>query len=101
MVLSKFVFYISVRVCSVFKADEKKYCFETNRANVTVIGSIGQHTHGSSKVKLKSFVDYKWEVRNYPGRLVAVHIDGKHIAYAIKGNFGTSFKYISELKTII
>lgn len=72
-------------VHSVFKADEKKYCFETNRTNVTVIGSIGQHDHGSSKVKLTSIVDYKWEVRNYPGRLVAVHIDGKHIAYAIKG----------------
>lgn len=46
----------------------------------------GKHDHGSSKVKLKNIVDYKWEARHYPGRLIAVHIDGKIIAYSIKGN---------------
>lgn len=69
---------------SVFKADQKTICYETNRhPDVTVIGSTGLHDHGSSKVKLKSIVDYKWDLRHYPGRLITVHIDGKHIAYAI------------------
>lgn len=72
-------------MCSVFEADEKKFCYETNQhPNVMVVGStIGKHDHGSSKVKLKSIVDYKWDLRHYPGRLITVHIDGKHIAYAI------------------
>lgn len=51
-----------------------------------MIGSSTKHNHGSSKVKLKNIVDYKWEQRKYPGRLIAVHNDGKHIAYAIKVN---------------
>lgn len=54
--------------------------------NVTVIGSTGNQRNGSSKVKLKNIVDYKWEAKRYPGHLIAVHIDGKHIAYAIRGD---------------
>lgn len=50
-----------------------------------VVGSSGAHERGSSKIKLKNIVDYKWEVKNYVGRLIAVHIDGKYVAYAIKG----------------
>lgn len=69
----------------VFNKDEKQHCFEINGRNVTVLGSLGKHDHGSSKVKLKNIVDYKWEQRNYPGRLIACHGEGKLIAYAITG----------------
>ncbi|KAJ6649871.1 Enhancer of mRNA-decapping protein 4 like [Pseudolycoriella hygida] len=71
-----------------FKADDKKNCFETNKAkNVVVVGSCdGTHDHGSSKIKLKNIVDYKWKEKNYSGRLIAVHLDGHHVAYAIKVN---------------
>lgn len=70
----------------VFNKDEKQHCFEINGRNVTVLGSLGKHDHGSSKVKLKNIVDYKWEQRNYPGRLIACHGEGKLIAYAITVN---------------
>lgn len=53
---------------------------------MVVTGNAGKHDHGSSKVKLKNLVDYKWEQKNYPGRLIAVHLDGNHVAYAIKVN---------------
>lgn len=52
-----------------------------------VVGSSGSHDHGSSKVKLRNIVDYKWEVKHYNGRLVASHIGGKYVAYAIKGKW--------------
>lgn len=67
-----------------FDGDEQN-AFETDGASVVVVGSVGSHDHGSSKIKLKNIVDYKWEVKNYVGRLIAVHLDGKYVAYAIKG----------------
>lgn len=70
---------------SVFSNTDKQHSYETDGANVIVVGSTGSHTHGSSKIKLKNIVDYKWEVKNYIGRLIAVHIDGNYVAYAIKG----------------
>ncbi|XP_055837363.1 enhancer of mRNA-decapping protein 4 homolog isoform X5 [Episyrphus balteatus] len=70
----------------VFKTGDKQHCYEINEPNVTIVGSAGSHDHGSSKVKLKNIVDYKWETKNYPGHLIAVHIDGKHIAYVINVN---------------
>lgn len=70
----------------VFKSGDKQHCYEINEPNVTIVGSSGTHDHGSSKVKLKNIVDYKWETKNYPGHLIAVHIDGKHIAYVINVN---------------
>ncbi|XP_055918837.1 enhancer of mRNA-decapping protein 4 homolog isoform X4 [Eupeodes corollae] len=70
----------------VFKSGDKQHCYEINEPNVTIVGSAGSHDHGSSKVKLKNIVDYKWETKNYPGHLIAVHIDGKHIAYVINVN---------------
>uniref|UniRef100_A0A1B0D1F1 Enhancer of mRNA-decapping protein 4 WD40 repeat region domain-containing protein n=1 Tax=Phlebotomus papatasi TaxID=29031 RepID=A0A1B0D1F1_PHLPP len=75
----------------VIKPNEKQQCFETHGKDVTVVGFSGKHDHGSSKVKLKNIVDYKWEVKNYSGRLIAIHLDGKHIAYSIKvNNHGTA-----------
>lgn len=70
----------------VFGKDEKQHCFEVNGRNVTVIGNPGKHDHGSSKVKIKNIVDYKWAQKNYPGRLIACHKSGKIIAYAITVN---------------
>uniref|UniRef100_A0A1B0CH76 Uncharacterized protein n=1 Tax=Lutzomyia longipalpis TaxID=7200 RepID=A0A1B0CH76_LUTLO len=75
----------------IIKPNEKQQCFETQGKDVTVVGFSGKHDHGSSKVKLKNIVDYKWEVKNYSGRLIAIHLDGKHIAYSIKvNNHGTA-----------
>uniref|UniRef100_A0A6P4EU10 Enhancer of mRNA-decapping protein 4 homolog n=1 Tax=Drosophila rhopaloa TaxID=1041015 RepID=A0A6P4EU10_DRORH len=66
----------------------EKQCCRVIRSNQTkVLTSGGVHTRGSSKVKLKNIVDYKWERKYYyPGHLVAVHRDGKHLAYAINVN---------------
>lgn len=69
-----------------FKPGDKHCCHDISTKNVKIIANPGLHDHGSSKVKLKNFVDYKWEVKNYPGHLIAVHIDGKYIAYVIYGN---------------
>ncbi|XP_059609368.1 enhancer of mRNA-decapping protein 4 homolog [Phlebotomus argentipes] len=75
----------------VIKPNEKQQYFETHGKDVTVMGFSGKHDHGSSKVKLKNIVDYKWEVKNYTGRLIAIHLDGHHIAYSIKlNNQGTA-----------
>lgn len=77
--------YYFVCFASVFKGGDKLHSYETNADNVIVYGSTGKHDHGSSKIKLKNIVDYKWEVKNYMGRLIAIHIGGKYVAYAIKG----------------
>ncbi|XP_071447085.1 enhancer of mRNA-decapping protein 4 [Hetaerina americana] len=58
--------------------------FDVHAKEVIVRSSSGSHTSGSSKVKLKSIVDYGWESRHYPGRLVAVHMEGKYLAYGLK-----------------
>ncbi|XP_067625151.1 enhancer of mRNA-decapping protein 4 homolog isoform X2 [Eurosta solidaginis] len=73
-----------------FNADDDRCSYEITNKNVKIVGSPGTHDHGSSKVKLKNIVDYKWELKNYPGHLIAVHIDGKHIAYVINVNNKTS-----------
>lgn len=70
---------------SVFDSADKKNSYETDAASCIVVGSTGSHDHGSSKVKLRNIVDYKWELKNYNGRLIAVHMEGKYVAYAIKG----------------
>uniref|UniRef100_A0A1I8PAA0 Uncharacterized protein n=1 Tax=Stomoxys calcitrans TaxID=35570 RepID=A0A1I8PAA0_STOCA len=69
-----------------FRLGDKHCCQDISNKNVKVIANPGIHDHGSSKVKLKNIVDYKWEVKNYPGHLIAVHIDEKYIAYVINVN---------------
>lgn len=71
--------------CRTFKPGDNQFCHEIKSKNVKIIANPGNHDHGSSKVKLKNIVDYIWEVKNYPGHLIAVHIDEKYIAYAING----------------
>ncbi|CAF4872294.1 unnamed protein product [Pieris macdunnoughi] len=52
--------------------------------DVVVTTNIGNHNHGSSKVKLTNIVDYNWEAKFYPGRLIDVHNSGRYLAYCIK-----------------
>lgn len=66
--------------------NDSQHSYETSGGNVIVVGSTGTHDHGSSKVKLKNIVDYKWEVKQYVGRLIAIHIGGQYVAYSIKVN---------------
>lgn len=44
------------------------------------------NSRGSSMVKLKNIIGYKWEKKNYPGHLIAIHKEGKIIAYSINVN---------------
>lgn len=69
-------------------ADDTQHCYETNGANVTVQVQprSSSSTHGSSMVKLKNIIGYKWEAKNYAGHLVAIHKDGKIVAYSINVN---------------
>lgn len=66
-----------------------------NTDNVTVIPSGGDHTIGSSKVKMTNVVDYTWEQRFYTGQILAVHISGKYIAYGIQGKDSCNIRVIS------
>ncbi|XP_034666719.1 enhancer of mRNA-decapping protein 4 homolog [Drosophila subobscura] len=66
---------------------EEYICRSIKTNNAQILASPSVPTRGSSKVKLKNIVDYKWERKYYyPGHLVAVHRDGKHLAYAINVN---------------
>ncbi|XP_017153982.1 enhancer of mRNA-decapping protein 4 homolog [Drosophila miranda] len=70
-----------------FNPHEKQICRIIKTNHTKILASASVHTRGSSKVKLKNIVDYKWERKYYyPGHLVAVHRDGKHLAYAINVN---------------
>jgi hypothetical protein len=68
-----------------FKSDEDaQHCYETNGANVAVnVEPRSSKSRGSSMVKLKSIVGYKWKLKNYPGRLISQDRDGKIVAYSI------------------
>ncbi|KAG5682853.1 hypothetical protein PVAND_012175 [Polypedilum vanderplanki] len=68
--------------------DDKQHCYETNGANITVQVQprLNSSSHGSSMVKFKKLYGYKWEEKDYPGRLVAIHKDGKILAYSISVN---------------
>ncbi|XP_077285857.1 enhancer of mRNA-decapping protein 4 homolog Ge-1 isoform X2 [Arctopsyche grandis] len=60
------------------------YCEEVVTAhNVVINSNAGEHDHGSSKVKFKNIVDYNWEQRMYTGQLLAVHLEGKFLAYSL------------------
>ncbi|EDW03803.1 GH11439 [Drosophila grimshawi] len=70
-----------------FQPYDKQCCYNIKTNHTKVYGCGIAHARGSSKVKLKNVVDYKWEHKYYyPGHLVAVHRDGKHLAYAINVN---------------
>lgn len=54
----------------------------------------------SSKIKLKNIVDFKWEKKHYPGRLIAVHLKENIIAYAIKVNAPGSGKVEGMIRVV-
>lgn len=83
--LSTFLF---ARFFSAFnKDDDVQHCYETNGANVVVqVQPRSKNSHGSSMVKLRNIIGYKWETKNYPGHLIAIHKEGKVIAYSINVN---------------
>lgn len=68
-----------------FKGSDSEYSAAIVAQDVTVNCSSGSHIEGSSKVKLTNLVEYQWEFKYYIGQLIAIHIDGKIIAYGIKG----------------
>ncbi|GBP82564.1 Enhancer of mRNA-decapping protein 4 homolog [Eumeta japonica] len=67
-----------------FSEGDGVYSSEVFASDVMVTTNAGTHNHGSSKVKLKSIVDYNWEPKFYTGQLLAVHMNGKYLAYSIK-----------------
>lgn len=81
-----------------FNDSDKEYSFEILAQEVTVNCSAGNHNHGSSKVKLTDVVDYNWELRFYVGQLLAVHLNGRVIAYGMKGKKGGMVR-VTNLET--
>ncbi|TRY77269.1 hypothetical protein TCAL_06947 [Tigriopus californicus] len=45
--------------------------------------SRGEHNMGSSQLQMRTLVNYAWDKAYYPGRLVAVDLTGRFLAYAI------------------
>lgn len=77
--MSAFLFSRSFQECE----EDVQHCYETSGANVVVnVEPRSTKTRGSSMVKLKSIVGYKWKQKNYPGHLIALHKDGKVVAYS-------------------
>lgn len=74
-----------VWICSNYTGSETEFSTEVKGQTVVVHSTQGIHNHGSSKVKLSDRIDYNWEFRYYYGHLVAAHINGKVIAYGMKG----------------
>ncbi|XP_050685648.1 enhancer of mRNA-decapping protein 4-like [Leptidea sinapis] len=68
----------------VFSEDDDVCSEEVYASDVVVTTNPGNHNHGSSRVKLTNLVDYNWEVKFYPGRLIDVHCSGKYLAYILK-----------------
>jgi enhancer of mRNA-decapping protein 4 len=71
-----------------YTGSETEFSAKVVGQEVTVHCNSGQHNHGSSKVKLINRIDYNWEFHYYRGQLVAVHINGKIVAYGMKGKDG-------------
>jgi enhancer of mRNA-decapping protein 4 len=74
--------------CRNYTGSETEFSAKVVGQEVTVHCNSGQHNHGSSKVKLINRIDYNWEFHYYRGQLVAVHINGKIVAYGMKGKDG-------------
>lgn len=83
-----------------YTGSETEFSTEVKGQTVIVHSSQGIHNHGSSKVKLIDRIDYNWEFRYYYGHLVAAHINGKVIAYGMKGIYKHAFFNFSYLKML-
>lgn len=76
---------------------DEEPCYAVAGADVEILVQSGRaagQEHGSSRVKLKNIVDYKWEVKKYHGRLIAVHRDAQVIAYSIKLKTGAGVRVV-------
>lgn len=69
----------------VFSDQEDHHSIGLFSNDVIITPSSGGHDHASSKVKVKNIVDYAWQHNYYVGQLLAVHMNGKYLAYGIKG----------------
>ncbi|XP_052894324.1 enhancer of mRNA-decapping protein 4 homolog isoform X1 [Anopheles moucheti] len=67
-----------------FSVEEPQHSFKTTDKNIRVVCTEGKHDRGSSKIKLVNVVNFKWEQKNYPGRLIACHKDCFLLAYSIR-----------------
>lgn len=47
----------------------------------TIVSSQLSQNKGSSKLTLKNFVNFNWDLCYYRGQLIALHISEKFIAY--------------------
>lgn len=68
-----------------FTGSENEYSAEIVAQDVTIHCYSSEHKNGSSKVKLTNIVDYQWESKFYRGQLIVMHMEGRVIAYGIKG----------------
>ncbi|XP_008200206.1 enhancer of mRNA-decapping protein 4 isoform X2 [Tribolium castaneum] len=81
---------------NIYTDSDTEYSAKIVGHEVTVQCNSGQHNHGSSKVKLINRIDYNWEFHYYRGQLVAVHINGKIIAYGMKGKDGGMIRVTNQ-----
>ncbi|KAL1513336.1 hypothetical protein ABEB36_002757 [Hypothenemus hampei] len=79
-----------------FNGSETEYVTELYGKIVNIQCGEGNHNVGSSKVKLTDRIDYNWEFKYYHGHLVAAHINGKIIAYAMKGKDGGMIRVVHQ-----
>ncbi|XP_044750702.1 enhancer of mRNA-decapping protein 4 [Coccinella septempunctata] len=75
---------------------ESDYTVPVDSKELVIHCKAGGHSQGSSKVKLINKIDYNWEVRFYHGQLVAVHIEGKVLAFAMKGKDGGMVRVVNQ-----
>eukprot|EP00090_Calanus_glacialis_P007849 TRINITY_DN16279_c0_g1_i2.p1 TRINITY_DN16279_c0_g1~~TRINITY_DN16279_c0_g1_i2.p1 ORF type:complete len:388 (-),score=164.66 TRINITY_DN16279_c0_g1_i2:87-1250(-) len=66
-----------------FNGSDETNCFPVKGSEVNIVTSEGDHDVGSSMLKIKNIVNFGWEHKYYPGQLVAAHMSGTYIAYAI------------------
>jgi len=66
-----------------FMGSDETNCFPVKGSEVNIVTSDGDHDVGSSKLKINNIVNFGWEHKYYLGQLVAVHMSGTYIAYAI------------------
>ena len=66
-----------------FTGSDETNCFPVKGSEVNIVTSEGDHDVGSSMLKIKNIVNFGWEHKYYPGQLVAAHMSGTYIAYAI------------------
>ena len=85
MILLKILHIIGCLYFREFNGTEGKNSVEIITNSVKVLPSSSNHQTGSSSLRVRNIVDYGWEHRYSIGRLVATHMSGSYIAYAVTG----------------